>query len=422
MFIARRLLSLLIASGLLFLLFTTLRSSSLKQSWEHIPQLVGLGENYPTKEQIASGENILPDLRASRPRPAEHKDVFPAGVPKPQGSNYTRTLVIPYQKNEKIAWIEKELGDLLALDGLLSTALYAVDDVEAPLHTSKNKGHEVMVYLTYIIEHYEDLADISMFMHSHRWAWHNNELLDQDAAAMVRYLFPERVIREGYMNMRCHWDPGCPDWLHPGAVTINGRKKEEKIFAEYWGQVFPLDPIPAVLAQPCCAQFAVSRDRIRALPRSRYIELRDWLLRTELSDYLSGRFFEYTWQYIFTGNSVECPAMHICYCDGYGFCFGGASKFNDWFELRYRWREYKRELKQWQAKKVALDNARADGTLAETSDLDIPAVGRDEFLEGEIAAMNVEIQRTRDDAFIRGRMANVRAQEAGRPWKESDVS
>lgn len=136
------------------------------------------------------------------------------GTTKPVGSRYSKTVVIPKLESEDTNWIQEELGDLLHPNGALQTALYTVDNyTPGELHPPKNKGHEVMVYLTYMIDHYEDLPDVSIFMHSHRYAWHNNDLLDQDAAQMIRYLSAERVTREGYMNLRCHWDPGCPSWL-----------------------------------------------------------------------------------------------------------------------------------------------------------------------------------------------------------------
>ena len=124
-----------------------------------------------------------------------------------------------------------------------------------------------MIYLTYIIEHYDALPDISIFMHSHRYAWHNNDILDKDAAQMITRLSPAHVQREGYTNMRCHWDPGCPSWLHPGAIKEDRNKQEEVEFAKAWSELFPGDPIPQIIAQPCCAQFAVLRDQV--MKRSR---------------------------------------------------------------------------------------------------------------------------------------------------------
>ena len=389
-----------------------------------MPQLVGLGEQYgPTEEEKA---NALPDLRSihtygqgsvkvgkgafGEPM-VDPNSPYPIGDTKPAGSNYTRTLVIPALKTEKTAWIQEELGDLLSA-GLLTTAIYTVNDRHAPLHPIKNKGHEVMVYLSYIIDAYDRLADISIFMHAHRTAAHNNELLDNDAALMIRHLRPERVVREGYMNLRCHWDTRCPEWLRPGTVTPNPGKQEEALIADAWTQLFPLDAVPSVLAQPCCAQFAVSRERILATPKMRYITMRDWVIRTELSDYLSGRVFEYLWQYVFTGTPVHCPSMLACYCDGYGLCFDGMESFNQWFELRDEHAELEVVLRAWRVKAEKIEMLKAEsreGQVGEEALLELPEVGGDERLERRIAEVWGEMVEGKERAFERGREPGVRA-------------
>lgn len=78
-------------------------------------------------------------------------------------------------------------------------AAYTVDDPQTEFAVPVNKGHESMVYLTYIIDHYDTLNDVTMFMHSHQFAWHNNDLLNSDAANIIWRLNLEKVIREGYM-------------------------------------------------------------------------------------------------------------------------------------------------------------------------------------------------------------------------------
>ena len=181
-----------------------------------------------------------------------------------------------------------------------------------------------------------------------------------------------------------------------------------------------MDPIPTVLSQPCCAQFALSKERIQALPLSRYIFYRDWLLRTPLSDYFSGRIWEYLWQYVFTGEAVVCPEMSQCYCDGYGICFGGPEKFNEWFELRYVLREHEGELSQWRLKQSVIEDAKLGGTLDEVSQLEVPEVGRDEWLMGQIGALRDQLQERKYAALEQGRFAEVRAQEAGRPYRDGD--
>ena len=419
MLLRRRSLFLLLASLFTFSLFI-LSHHRARASWGHIPQVVGLGEHFPDLEDHESGVETLSDQRAQRLSSSANKSLFGPGTPKAIGLNYTRAIVIARTKDEDVSWLDRELGDILAPNGPFEKAIYATDDTSAPLHTPSNKGHEGMAYLTYIIDRYDSLPDVSMFLHAHQIAWHNNHILNRDAAHMIRYLSPEHVTREGYMNLRCHWDPGCPSWIHPGAIEVDHRKDEETLFAEYWHQLFPLDEIPQVVAQPCCAQFALSRARIRAIPLQRYIYLRNWLQRTSLDDYMSGRLLEYSWHFLFTGDSVVCPEMHICSCDGYGICFGGATELNRWFELRYFTKAYKNELQEWKEKQDLIEQARKIGAIDDMAELEIPNLGRDVFLKEKIKTMSQQLLAMRDEAFLRGRDPHVRALEAGRPWLKGD--
>jgi len=340
---------------------------------------------------------------------------FQPGTAKPVGMLYTKTLVIPRTSSEHIGWIKENFEG----NEFTKSVIYTVDDVEAEFHPPKNKGHEVMVYLSYIIEHYNNLTDVNIFMHSHRFAWHNNELLDNDAVQMVSRLSAERVQREGFMNMRCSWNPGCPSWMHPGTVEEDVNKQEETMLAKSWSELFPLDPIPNVLAQPCCAQFAISRDRIRSLPLARYVFYRDWLLRTSLSDYISGRVWEYVWQFVFTGKTVVCPAEHICYCDGFGVCFGGATEYEAYIEKaqeRYKLEDelnaYRELFMKWKTSPDTLTELeKAQGP---------PEVGKDLELQGRIDGLLAWSDQRKQEAKEHGDVAMNRAKEAGRDWTDGD--
>lgn len=105
--------------------------------------------------------------------------------------------------------------------------------------------------------------------------------------------------------------------------------------------------MPRVLAQPCCSQFAVTATRIRAVPREKYIHFRNWILETALTDYMSGRIFEYFWQWIFNGTAVFCPDPRVCYCEGYGICFEGPEEYDAWMKLKKVWEGYEKELREW---------------------------------------------------------------------------
>lgn len=401
----RRALSLLgLALSVSVLLFTSWRTFG-NERWQNLPQSVGLGDAVQTD----LGGSTASSLNLSGP------PEFVPGIPKPRYSKYTKTLVVPRTKKEDTQWAEEELPP-----EDWQTAVYVVDDPTAPLHPPKNKGHEVMVYLTYIIDHYDNLTDITVFLHAHRIAWHNEEIFDFDAAEMLRRLSPERVTREGYMNLRCSMYPGCPAWMHPGAVTLDSEKKEEVVLARSWGEIFPHLPIPAVLAQPCCAQFALSRERIRAVPRAQYIHYRDWMLRTNLRDSISGRVFEYLWQVVFTGESAVCPAEDACLCDGYGLCLGGQEKIDAFRETQWELRDATNDLRDWETHAGEIEASRWNGELDETSDVTVPKVGQDVELSEEVEEKYARLRRLKITALEKGTIPYYRAISAGRAWKNGD--
>ena len=393
-----------------------LQSAVRRRAWRDIPQVVGLGEvvaEGPGTTETNSSSRVMEHATPTgKYRAWDSKPSFLPGVPSGPGHNYTKVLVVPKVRDENTDWIQEEIPDL-------STAIYVADDPTAPLHPPKNKGNEVMVYLTYIVDHYEDLPDIVLFMHSHRWSWHNKDIINNDAYEIITRLSSERVVREGYMNLRCHWNPGCPDWIHPGRVEEDGEKREEKELARVWSELFPSETIPQILAQPCCGQFALSSGRIQAIPKTTYVFYRDWLLRTKLDTYLSGRVWEYLWQHIFTGYSAFCPDQHVCYCDGYGVCFENGAAFDYWFELKWKQREMEKELDAWKSKAKLIEDAQAGG-LDETDMLEVPETGRDVVLKHEIDHLLKELDEQRNEAINRGNDPRNRAAIAGRVWHDGD--
>jgi hypothetical protein len=248
-----------------------------------------------------------------------------------------------------------------------------------------------------------------MFMHAHRHAWHNNMLMGLDAAEIVKRLNHERVARMGYMNVRCHHDPGCPDWIHmdrPGGDFDFFHKPEEIYWRkEIWEEIHPGAPIPPSISGICCAQFAVSRQRIREVPIERFKHYRKWLLTTGMDDQFSGRVFEYIWHYIFTGHEILCPAMNTCYCDGYGYCFGGRQKFAEYFEKQDA-RNAKWNLLEPFNKQE--EEAKKEGQEPGFSDADKKTIGD---LRSEIGMLDREMDELRDAAKKRGDDPHARKEE-----------
>jgi hypothetical protein len=218
--------------------------------------------------------------------------------------------------------------------------------------------------------------------------------------------------------MRCNWHPGCPDWMHPGETEKNDFKPEETFLAKSWSELFPLDEVPSVLAQPCCAQFALSRERIQAKPIAHYVWYRDWLFNTSLPDSLSGRIWEYVWQFVFTGQNVFCPKEYICFCDQYGICFGGEEAYSDFISLKNELGDRERDLRDWEKKHKARQEPEEKGDEKKLGKLEKPEEGKDQEYRREIDRLRPVVDGLKHDAEIRGRDPRNRAIEAGREWKE----
>ncbi|KAK4693603.1 hypothetical protein P7C71_g3830, partial [Lecanoromycetidae sp. Uapishka_2] len=376
-------------------------------SWTVVNQEMYMNKSILSSSRYKESASLSYSVLAPQTgRPAAH---FRPGDPKPSGSAYTRVVVIPRTKDENVSWIGDELPDI-------NTVVYVANNPKEPLHPPRNKGREVMIYLTYIIDHYEALPDIMIFMHAHRYSHHNNDLLGYDAVQMIRRLSSDHVIREGYFNMRCHWRPGCPEWLHPHNKVESLERQEEEVLSRCWEELFPWEPLPKALGQPCCAQFALSKQRVHAIPLSHYVFYRDWMMRTPLSDYVSGRIWEYSWQFLFTGQSTLCPAEHICYCDGFGVCFGGAAEYKEFEDLRNIAKGFEDELQETASSKQNAIVEHSQGLVSLWTPLE---PGRYSYLNSQVAALRQELAVRKQAALGRGLSPENRARECGRTWKEA---
>ena len=269
-----------------------------------------------------------------------------------------------------------------------------------------------------MIDHYDDLPDSSIFIHAHRHAWHNNLLQGQDSSEMLKRLNHERVARMGYMNLRCHHEPGCPDWIHmdrPGGDFDFYRKPEEIHWRRHiWEEIHPGAPIPPSISGICCAQFAVSRDRIRQVPIERFHHYRNWLMTTSIPDQYSGRILEYIWHYMFTSHEVYCPAQNSCYCDGYGICFGGLAAYDEYWARQDK-RDKQFELLETYNKEE--DEAKEAGTELVRSEREEMRI---DDLRRDIEDADTWLGEKRDEAFKRGEDPEERRKETEN-WDSSHI-
>lgn len=175
----------------------------------------------------------------------------------------------------------------------------------ADLTVPINKGNEAMVYLTYIIDHYDRLPDVVFFRHGHSQAWHQA----MDSLTEVTRLRTPYVLRKGYVSARCL--PGCENLIPLADHTVAaenlvyvGRDVHLTTLLDEFLDKEKGEQVPGRLAAPCCAQFAASREAITARPREWWIRLRQWLIDTPLDSMSSGRLMEHTW-HIWLGEGPE---------------------------------------------------------------------------------------------------------------------
>lgn len=401
MYLLRKIVQILAAATLLLLLSLLRRINT--ENMHHAQILSGIHEQafLNTSAWFLDSYNHF-NTTGLQPK-SVHSTEFRHGTPKSSNSRYTHVVVVPRLKQDNISWIADELPEI-------NTAIYVVDDSTAPLHPPRNKGHEVMIYMTYVIDHYYDLPDIIVFMHAHRWTHHNIDLLGHDAAEMLRRLSSAYVIRQGYVNMRCRWSPGCPEWLHPSDTHEILAKQEEVVLSQCWHELFPSHPLPRALGQACCAQFAVSKGRVLSIPLSEFIFYRDWMSRTPLSDYVSGRIWEYLWQFVFTGQNIYCPLEHDCYCQAFGLCFESGAEYEEFEQLRRAKQDHELELRSLRESQSITEAH----NIANNSGTDGSNWARFSYLSKRVELLGMEIKSKKQTAIEHGgNIANKKAQSGG---------
>ncbi|EAT82159.1 hypothetical protein HBH56_106600 [Parastagonospora nodorum] len=231
-----------------------------------------------------------------------------------QFSKRRTAVVVAAQASENATWLDAYFPDW-------EKNIYRVDDASAALTVPKNKGRESMVYLTYIIDNYDSLADNVLFIHPNRYQWHNDDP-DYDGLPMLRRFQLPYLEKQGYVNIRCAWSLGCPAEIKPfeeegehrEAVHAGGDYKQA------FEHLFPGTKVPETVGVSCCAQFAATREKIRERKKSEYVKYRQWIMDTDLKDSISGRVMEYSWHMIFGKPPVHCPSEKECYCKTFGLC------------------------------------------------------------------------------------------------------
>ena len=115
-----------------------------------------------------------------------------------------------------------------------------------------NVGQEIASYMRFILMFWDYLPKNIAFVHGHEKTWHQE---GYKMSYMLRYICLHKFE---YFSLNAYEDNA---WMHKrGSMSYYG------IIKKYWGSVEPfLGPLPTVgFKEKCCAQFIVSRNRIRS--------------------------------------------------------------------------------------------------------------------------------------------------------------
>ncbi|EME46500.1 hypothetical protein DOTSEDRAFT_169139 [Dothistroma septosporum NZE10] len=241
-----------------------------------------------------------------------------------ESTQFRKTIVMGKLSSQDTDWVQEIMQDW-------DHAVYYVDlagNEHSPsgLRTKINKAKEATPYLTYIVEHYDNLPDVAVFLHAHRkgWpeAWHN-DAKDYDAVNMLHELQLDVVMERGYVNLRCLSTPGCPNEVQLNRNPPEDDRRAELAYPYVYGQFFNMTAEKvkeqiSVIATPCCAQFAVSRDQIHQRPRSEYARYLTLIEESSYDDETLGTVMEYMWHILFGRDAVYCEDTAQCWASVYG--------------------------------------------------------------------------------------------------------
>lgn len=192
---------------------------------------------------------------------------------------------------------------------------------------SSPTGREGLAYITYIIDHYEDLPDYVIFVHGHERSWHQPvSMVDRLSALDLNV-----VRQEQYVSIQCHGGGCSPNEIfkYNDTSSLNpglGMKLED--FWDVMMRPHGFGHLPTRIGRQCCAQFAVHKDAILQHDLQFWIDFRDPLLGYShelpawhspilpgypiLPGHRVGLYYEMIWHIIFGKQHIHCPTYDWC--------------------------------------------------------------------------------------------------------------
>lgn len=187
-------------------------------------------------------------------------------------------VVSRYNKN--VDWVYK-------LENINKFYIYDKENPQNEYNIPVNKGHEASVYLKYIVDHYDNLADFTFFIHDDEYAWHHT--------GSILSKYNEAIMsNELYYNI----NDICFQSMNDCLLCCDGNNWTDDFKAWYKEHIelyVPFNSLDLSDSNRNSAQFLVHKSLIRKLPLEFYTKLYEWIITTDMENAKSARFLEWTW-------------------------------------------------------------------------------------------------------------------------------
>ena len=136
----------------------------------------------------------------------------------------------------------------------------------------------------YIVDHYENLADFTFFIHDDEYTWHHTgSIIDKFDEAVASNELYYNINDKSVLGsiIRDKWYVDIVDWYN--------------LYVEKY---IPMESLPNkdwTNGYRGSAQFLVHKSIIQKLPNQFYEDLYNWIITTNMDNSKSGRFLEWTW-------------------------------------------------------------------------------------------------------------------------------
>jgi hypothetical protein len=184
--------------------------------------------------------------------------------------------------NRDVDWVHK-----FETDNIINIFIYDKETPENLYNVPVNKGQEATVYLKYIIDNYENLPQFTFFMHDEEYSWHHSGSIVDKYNEAVKEMLNGNLYYN--INDRC---------ILGSIVTNEWYDEILGWYNKYIEKYIPMNSLPNkdwTLGYRGSAQFLVHKSLILNLPKQFYEDLYNWLITTDLTNYKTSRFMEWTW-------------------------------------------------------------------------------------------------------------------------------